>query len=86
MDVAFSPDGHRLATINLHGSVRLWDVVTGQEAISLRRHFSQGCSIAFSPDGRYLVGGDLEGSLKIWDAGERERKPRGFIDARVPGN
>jgi WD40 repeat protein len=84
MDLAFSPDGRRLATINLFGSVRLWDVVTGQEAISLRRAFVQGSSVAFSPDGRFLVGGDLDGNLIIWDAGKAEPGPTGLVDPHVP--
>jgi WD40 repeat protein len=84
MDLAFSPDGRRLATINAFGSVRLWDVNTAQEAISLRRPFSQGASVAFSPDGRFLVGGDLDGNLKIWDAGDAEPRPAGLVDPRVP--
>jgi WD40 repeat protein/serine/threonine protein kinase len=84
MDLAFSPDGSRLATINLFGSVRLWDVATGQEAISLRRVFTQGSSVAFSPDGRFLVGGDLDGNLNIWDAGKAEPGPPGLVDPRVP--
>jgi WD40 repeat protein len=85
MDIAFSPDGQRLASVNLHGSVRLWDVATGQEAISLRRHFARGSSVAFSPDGRYLVAGDFEGSLIIWDAGDNEPKAHGVLETSLQG-
>jgi WD40 repeat protein len=53
------------------GEVKLWDVATGTEILTLPGHVS----VAFSPDGRFLaaVGGDVLGAglIKVWDGGNR---------------
>ena len=36
-DVVFSPDGLRLATTSADHTVRLWDLITGQEILKLVR-------------------------------------------------
>ena len=54
--VAFSPNGHRLVTGSLDGTVRLWDVDTGQPVgAPLTGHRAPVWSVAFSADGRHLA-------------------------------
>jgi WD40 repeat protein len=59
--VAFSPDGRRLAVGA--GHVTLWDLSTGQPALTLPGTMS----LAFSADGSRLIGCDRNGNLRIWD-------------------
>jgi WD40 repeat protein len=67
---AFSSDGKRLATCGWDKAVRVWDVATGKEVLTLRGHEGDYVrSVAYDPDGKRLasVGGDR--TVKVWEAG-----------------
>ena len=53
--IAFSPDGHRLASGDTDGTVRLWNVDTGEPIARLTGHTDMVYSVAFSPDGHRLA-------------------------------
>jgi len=55
-DIAYSPDGLRLASIGEDGISKGWDVGSGQELLALSGEPGEpGSSITFSPDGRDLA-------------------------------
>jgi WD40 repeat protein len=56
--VAFSPDGHVLASASQDGAVKLWDVATGRELRTLGKP-DFIFSVAFSAGGRILRFGQL---------------------------
>ena len=53
--LAFSPDGRRLASGSIYGSVNLWDLDTGEEVATLPNHDGPVHGVAFSPDGETLA-------------------------------
>ncbi len=70
MSVAYSPDGRRLATGNLDGSVKVWDATSGYPR-ELLTFGGQGLPlghVTFSPDGSRLAlaGGDSK-TVRVWD-------------------
>jgi len=66
--VAVSPDGKRIVTSSLDGTVKVWDAVTGQEILTLRGHSDAVWSVAFSPTGSQLVTASSDKTAIVWDA------------------
>lgn len=64
---AFSRDGRRLA-IGSNGleAVKIWDVESGHELLTLAGRGSIFSSIAFSPDDRCLAAANSQGILHLW--------------------
>jgi WD40 repeat protein/tRNA A-37 threonylcarbamoyl transferase component Bud32 len=79
--VAFSPDGHRLATASrtANSTIRFWDTTTGQNMLIIEGPKRGVRSLAFSPDGKKLAVGSV-GTITLWDTA-----PRVTEAARAPG-
>ena len=66
-DIAYSPDGSRLAVASAIG-IWLYDTTTYQEVALFTGHTDWVNSIAFSPDENTLVSGSRDGTMYLWDA------------------
>jgi WD40 repeat protein len=65
-DIAFSPDGKRLAAAELR-AVRIWDAATARELWRSPNLTHGPTSLAFSPDGTRLASGHEDTTMLIWD-------------------
>ncbi len=80
-DVAFSPDGGRIATMGPFGEFTIWETSTGQPLLHVQDDAIEfGNSIAFSPDGHFdaLSAGRLLAmagmtNVIFWDAATGEK-------------
>ena len=70
--VSFSPDGATLASGSWDGTVRLWDVATGEAIATLEGHTDWVFSVSFSPDGATLASGSWDDTVRLWDVATGE--------------
>jgi WD40 repeat protein len=77
---AFSPNGRFIAGTCVifpdakgpTGILKVWDVATGQEAISYQDPALSGLAVAFSPDGAYVLSGGYSFAVLIWKLSTRD--------------
>jgi WD40 repeat protein len=67
--IAWNPDGMRLATGTIGGTVRIWKVEAGKELVTLAGHTASVTSLAWNPEGSRLATASEDGTVKVWDAG-----------------
>ena len=66
--VAFSPDGHIMASGGTDKTLRIWDAMTGECKQILGGHADHVWEVAFSPNGEHIASSSIDGTVKLWDA------------------
>lgn len=83
LDVAFSPDGRRVASSSALRTVSVWDVESGEEIARFKGHESRVWGVEFSPDGSRVAACSDDRTVRIWDVASGEEVVRIDHDAAV---
>lgn len=65
--LAITPDGKILCSGSNDGTIKLFEISTGQEIASLDGRIKRVRSLAITPDGRTLCCGGFDGRIVFWD-------------------
>lgn len=65
--VAAAPGGRYVVSGSDDGTVKVWELATGDEVRSLLGHTEKVKSVAVTPDGRYVVSAGFDDVVKVWD-------------------
>jgi WD40 repeat protein/serine/threonine protein kinase len=71
MALAFSKDGQRLAAGADDFTIRVFDVATGKNSVSLRGHLGTIRGLSFAPDGRLASTAD-DRAVRVWEPTQRQ--------------
>lgn len=65
--VAYGPRGRRAVSGSRDGTLRVWDIVGGEEIARFAEHADAVCSVDFSPAGRRVASGSRDETVRVWD-------------------
>ena len=65
--LTLSADGTLLASGADDGTIRLWDLATGDLTVAQQEHTDEVTSLSFSPDGTILVSASRDHTIRLWD-------------------
>jgi guanine nucleotide-binding protein subunit beta-2-like 1 protein len=66
-DIVISSDGQFALSASWDGTVRLWDLATGESTRRFVSHTKDVLSVAFSVDNRQIVTGSRDRTVKLWN-------------------
>jgi WD40 repeat protein len=64
----FSPDWKRIILGHYSGAATVWDMITGQQVLTLTGHTGMLWGVIYSPDGKRIATASEDNTVKIWDA------------------
>ena len=71
--VMFNAEGNMLASGHKNGSIRLWNIETGESRQTLKGHTDAVSSISFAPDGKALASTSKDATARLWDLNTGEQ-------------
>jgi WD40 repeat protein len=65
--IAVSPDGQTVATGQDDGTVKIWEISSGNLVKTFTGHSGTVWAVAYAPDQRFLFSGGSDRSVAVWD-------------------
>jgi WD40 repeat protein len=83
--ISVSPDGKRIASASLDGTLRIWDLANNENR-QLAGHEGGAQWVAFSPDGRTVISAGQDKAVRLWadDLPEDEAGLRAWLEKATP--
>jgi eukaryotic-like serine/threonine-protein kinase len=66
--VAFRPDGKRIASSSADRTVKVWDVASRKDVLTMDPHLGTVNGVAYSPDGRSIAAAYADKAMRVCDA------------------
>ncbi|MFN8440612.1 MAG: BTAD domain-containing putative transcriptional regulator [Caldilineaceae bacterium] len=66
--LAFSPNGHYLASGHSGGEICVWEVTSGRLCAQWQAHATSITALAFAPDNLHIASGAVDSSAALWKA------------------
>ncbi len=82
--VAFGDSNNLIASGSSDGSVRIWDIHTGECLKIFSGHSTPVLSVAFTPDNNKIISSSVAGTIRIWDISQ-ERPLKIIFDRPYEG-
>ena len=70
--LALLPDGQHAVSSSLDGTLRIWDLASGQTTLTVQVHQDGVSAMAITPDGRQAVTTGWDGTVQVRDLGTNE--------------
>jgi serine/threonine protein kinase len=67
-DLAWSPNGQRIASVGSDKSMQVWDAATGRKFFIHRNPSSSINAVTWSPNGRHIASGGNDKLVQVWDS------------------
>ncbi|MCH2245477.1 MAG: hypothetical protein MK111_12675 [Crocosphaera sp.] len=65
--MSVTPDGLKAVSASDDKTLKLWDLATGQELLTLTGHNDWVTAVSVTPDGLKAVSASYDNTLKLWD-------------------
>jgi WD40 repeat protein len=62
-----TPEGKRAVSASRDRTLKVWDLETGRELRTLKRHSDVVTAVAVTPEGKRAVSASWDRTLKVWD-------------------
>ncbi len=80
LNIAWSPDGKKIASASADKTVHIWNATSKSPALIYRNHTKPVSAVAWSPDGSRIVSGSWDTTVQVWNVqtGRKLLTYRGF--------